>query len=107
MLRPGGLIILIEPDTEPMVDGKFASQIARSGHESGMPGWVKLWREYRRCLRAKGIDLTAPGRLRKLIQGTNAFGKVVSQQADIPIGFWPKGLIYVNRCSLDSLDFST
>jgi hypothetical protein len=94
MLRPGGLVILIEPDTEPMVDGKFASQIARAGHASGMSGWVTLWREYRRCLKAKGIDLTAPGRLRKIIQATNAFGKVISQQADIPIGFWPKGLLF-------------
>jgi hypothetical protein len=91
MLRPGGLVILIEPDTEPIVDGKFASQIARSGHASGMSGWVALWREYRRCLKAKGIDLSAPSRLRKLIQATSAFGKVISQQADIPIGFWPKG----------------
>jgi hypothetical protein len=102
MLRPGGLVILIEPDTEPIVDGKFASQIARSGHASGMSGWVTLWREYRRCLKAKGIDLSAPSRLRKLIQATSAFGKVISQQADIPIGFWPKGLLLQLMSTLPS-----
>jgi len=105
MLRPGGLVILIEPDTEPMVDGKFASQIARSGHESGMPGWVTLWREYRRCLKTKGIDLLAPGRLRKLLQATNAFRKVVSQQADIPIGFWPKDDLNLTIGQLAWLDY--
>jgi len=104
MLRPGGLVILIEPDTEPVVDGKFASEIARSGHETGMPGWVALWRAYRRCLRGKGIDLTAPGRLRKLLQATNAFGKIVTQQADVPIGFWPKDDVTLTIGQLAWLD---
>lgn len=57
-----------------------------------MPGWVALWRLYRNCLLGKGVDLTAPKRLRKLLQGTGAFGKIVTQQADTPIGFWPQGL---------------
>ena len=91
MLRPGGLVILIEPDTEPMVDGKFASEIARAGHSSGMAGWLALWDSYRHCLKSKGIDIATPNRLRKLVQATDAFTKVISQQADVPIGFWPKG----------------
>ncbi|KAG1756702.1 S-adenosyl-L-methionine-dependent methyltransferase [Suillus paluster] len=56
MLRPGGLVILIEPDTEPIADEKTASQITRSGQPSGMRGWFTLWETYRRCLRDKGID---------------------------------------------------
>ena len=40
MLRPGGLVILIEPDTELMVDGKFASEIACAGPSSRMAGWL-------------------------------------------------------------------
>lgn len=91
MLRPGGLVILIEADTEPMADGKFASEIACSGHASGMPGWFTLWDEYRRCLRKRGIDITAPARIQRLLQATNLFGNIITQQADIPIGFWPKG----------------
>lgn len=96
MLRPGGLAILIEPDTEPIINDKFASEIARSGHASGMAGWTNLWDVYRRCLRSKGIDISIPNRLRRLVQATDAFGKVISQQADIPVGFWPKGVYCVN-----------
>lgn len=64
-----------------------------------MPGWVALWRLYRSCLRGKGIDLAAPSRLRKLLQGTGAFGKIVTQQADAPIGFWPQGLFVARGVS--------
>lgn len=94
MLRPGGLVILIEADTEPMADGKFASEIACAGHTSGMPGWFRLWDEYRLALQKKGIDVTAPARIQKILQGTDAFKNIISQQADIPIGFWPKGRLY-------------
>jgi len=38
----------------------------------------------------KGIDITAPARIQKLLNATDAFKNIVSQQADIPIGFWPK-----------------
>ena len=42
MLHPGGLVILIEPDTEPMVDGKFALEFAKAHRKSGMEGWEIL-----------------------------------------------------------------
>ncbi|KAF7976349.1 hypothetical protein HWV62_5921 [Athelia sp. TMB] len=90
ILRPGGLLLLIEPDTEPLINGQFAADLARAGSATGVPAWVALWRAFRSCLRAKGVDLAAPGRLRKLLQGTGAFGKVVTQQAEVPIGFWPQ-----------------
>lgn len=91
MLRPGGLAIMIEPETDPIIDNEFASEIARCHRSSGMAGWTNLWDNYRHCLRSKGIDISVPFRLRRLVQGTGVFGKVISQQADVPIGFWPKG----------------
>ncbi|KAG1827210.1 S-adenosyl-L-methionine-dependent methyltransferase [Suillus subaureus] len=90
MLRPGGLVILIEPDTEPIADEKSASHFTRSGQPSGMRGWFTLWENYRRCLRNKGIDVNIPPELSNLVASTGAFDRIVSQEGNIPIGFWPK-----------------
>ncbi|EIW85136.1 S-adenosyl-L-methionine-dependent methyltransferase [Coniophora puteana RWD-64-598 SS2] len=90
MLRPGGLVILIEPDTEPLADGKSASELRRTGQPSGMRGWFTLWEEYRQCLREKGIDVDVPPQLANLLASTGAFEQIVSQEGNIPIGFWPK-----------------
>jgi ubiquinone/menaquinone biosynthesis C-methylase UbiE len=92
MLRPGGLVILIEPDTEPIADEKSASHFTRSGQPSGMRGWFTLWETYRKCLRDKGIDVNIPPELSNLVASTGAFDRIVSQEGNIPIGFWPKGI---------------
>ena len=91
MLRPGGLVILIEADSEPIADGKSATELTRSGQPSGMPGWFALWEAYRQCLRDKGVDVNVPPELENLVTTTGAFDKIVSQEGNIPIGFWPKG----------------
>ncbi|KAF7965826.1 hypothetical protein HWV62_41266 [Athelia sp. TMB] len=90
ILRPGGLLVIIEYDTEPLINGDFAGDIVRAGNDTKMPAWVALWRSFRECLCRKGIDLATPRRLRKLLQGTGAFRKIVTQQSDVPIGFWPQ-----------------
>ncbi|KZP09273.1 S-adenosyl-L-methionine-dependent methyltransferase [Athelia psychrophila] len=90
MLCPGGIFIIIEPDTDPIINGEFWTDIWRSGRETRVPGWVALWRLYHICLQGKGIDLAAPKRLRNMLQKTGGFAKVVTQQADAPIGFWPQ-----------------
>ncbi|KIJ16935.1 hypothetical protein PAXINDRAFT_168378 [Paxillus involutus ATCC 200175] len=90
MLRPGGVVILIEPDSEPIADGKTATELTRSGQPSGMRGWFALWEAYRQCLRDKGIDVAVPPELPSLVAATGDFEDVVSQEGNIPIGFWPK-----------------
>ncbi|KAF8136589.1 S-adenosyl-L-methionine-dependent methyltransferase [Boletus edulis] len=90
MLRPGGLVILIEPDSEPIADGKSATELTRCGQPSGMRGWFALWEAYRQCLRDKGVDVNVPPELANLVATTGAFDKIVSQEGNIPIGFWPK-----------------
>lgn len=91
MLRPGGLVILIEPDSEPIADGKTATELTCSGQPSGMRGWFALWETYRQSLRDLGIDVNVPPELANLVTATGAFDKIVSQEGNIPIGFWPKG----------------
>ncbi|KIK96226.1 hypothetical protein PAXRUDRAFT_826169 [Paxillus rubicundulus Ve08.2h10] len=90
MLRPGGVVILIEPDSEPIADGKTATELTRSGQPSGMRGWFALWEAYRQCLRDKGIDVTVPPELSTLVAATGDFEGIGSQTGNIPIGFWPK-----------------
>ncbi|KAH0827166.1 hypothetical protein J3R83DRAFT_4857 [Lanmaoa asiatica] len=90
MLRPGGLVILIEPDSEPIADGKNATELTRSGQPSGMRGWFALWEAYRKCLRDQGIDVNVPPELANLVATTGVFDNIVSQEGNIPIGFWPK-----------------
>lgn len=91
MLRPGGLVILIEPDSEPVADGKSATELTRSGQPSGMRGWFTLWEAYRKCLRDLGVDVNVPPELANLVAMTGVFDKIVSQEGNVPIGFWPKG----------------
>ncbi|KAI6036265.1 S-adenosyl-L-methionine-dependent methyltransferase [Pisolithus microcarpus] len=90
MLRPGGLVILIEPDAEPIADGKTATELTRSGQPSGMRGWFALWEAYAQCLHDKRIDAKVPAQLSTLLTNTRAFDKIVTQEGNIPIGFWPK-----------------
>ena len=92
MLRPGGLVILIEPDSEPIADGKSATELTRSAQPSGMRGWFALWEAYRQCLRDKGIDVNVPPELAHLVAATGAFDKIVAQEGNLPIGHWPKGV---------------
>lgn len=96
MLRPGGLVILIEPDSEPIADGKSATDLTRCGQPSGMRGWFALWEAYRQCLRDKGVEINVPPDLATLVNATGAFDKIVPQEGNIPIGFWPKGELGVD-----------
>lgn len=87
ILRPGGLLILIEFDLCPIADGQFAPTPTRSG----IPGWCKLQEETKRCLKMRGVDSSVPERMAEFVDNTGWYESVRQQQADIPIGFWPKG----------------
>ena len=88
VLRPGGLVILIENEIKPITEGKVAIE---AGPRGGAPGWHAFWEQYRRCLTGNGIDTTVPTRLPGLLAATGAFDDIVAQEATIPVGFWPKG----------------
>ncbi|KAF7971965.1 hypothetical protein HWV62_19357 [Athelia sp. TMB] len=90
ILRPGGILLITESEVDPLLNGHFSSELSISGVNINVRGWHELWKSYRKCLQAKGIDLTVPKRLRKLLNGTQAFKKIVAQLSDVPVGFWPE-----------------
>jgi len=102
VLRPGGLIILIEPDLIPIVDGK---QMARAPAGSDAADWSTFWETYRNCLTRQGIDITVPQRLTDLVTATGAFENVVRRDGNIPVGFWPKDAHLLSVGQLQWLDY--
>lgn len=93
MLRPGGMVILVEPEMEPLIKEHAVVEITSAGHSSGASGsgWVAIWDAYRKSLKGKGINVRTPERLRKFLQSADLFDNITSQQADVPVGFWAKG----------------
>jgi hypothetical protein len=87
LLRPGGLILLIEPDLVPRIDGRAADESA----DSGLHGWCTFWETYRACLKSQGIDPTVPRRLVDILAATQAFENIVTRDCEVPVGFWPGG----------------
>ncbi|KAG7092526.1 hypothetical protein E1B28_008876 [Marasmius oreades] len=86
ILRPGGLVLLIEPDLTPLADG---IPIANSRYNQGMYDWFALWETYRACLARQGIDVNTPGKLTELIASTASYDTIVKKDGNIPVGFWP------------------
>jgi hypothetical protein len=105
MLRPGGLLLLVEFDPLPTADGRRTSAgagataaaatggAAKRAFASGAPGWDALWDAYVRALRAQGADPAVPARLSALVWATRAYdmSRTFAQQADVPVGFSHKG----------------
>ncbi|KAF7977635.1 hypothetical protein HWV62_3044 [Athelia sp. TMB] len=102
--RPGGILLITEPETDPLLNGRLSSQLSDSDFEINARGWHELWKTYRRCLHAKGIDLSVPRRLRNLLKDTRAFRKVTTQLTDVPVGFWPEGK-YDTQLSIGQLSW--
>ncbi|KAF8212182.1 S-adenosyl-L-methionine-dependent methyltransferase [Mycena galopus ATCC 62051] len=96
ILRPGGLVILIEPDFTQYADGKPEAAYTLG---SGPQGWFTLWETYRSCLSILGIDVTVPPRLRQLVEVSDLFEDIVDHRGDIPVGFYHdhKGLLTVGQ----------
>jgi len=84
VLRPGGLVILIEFDLYPQTAGRTAARV-------GLPGWCALWDVYRTCLKTRNIDVDVPKRLKKQLSATGSFSQVIEEVINLPIGFFPKG----------------
>ncbi|XP_006458074.1 hypothetical protein AGABI2DRAFT_199301 [Agaricus bisporus var. bisporus H97] len=96
LLRPGGLVHLIEPDLHPVPpNSNVSSPVVTSSADRGsiareQRGWIELWETYRSCLRLQGIDVSVPEHLSDLLSDTGQFEKIVVQDGNIPVGFWPK-----------------
>jgi len=101
LLRPGGLVLLIEPDFVPIVDGKPAIGLPNTG----LHGWLTLWETYRACLKRQGIDATVPQRLAELLAATEAFENIVAQSSEIPVGVWPSDLNLLTMGQLQWMDY--
>ncbi|KDR81663.1 hypothetical protein GALMADRAFT_263944 [Galerina marginata CBS 339.88] len=81
LLRPGGLVLLVEPTLNPCPPPPTLPPMA---------GWAALWETYRACLRRQLIDVTVPERLADLLLTTAAFENIIVQDGNIPVGFWPQ-----------------
>jgi SAM-dependent methyltransferase len=86
ILRPGGVLILVEFDLRPIADGEFTSADAKSG----IPGWCALAEAMQRALTQSGVDVKVPRHMGELVHNLGRYDQVIQQHADIPVGFWPK-----------------
>ncbi|KIY43367.1 S-adenosyl-L-methionine-dependent methyltransferase [Fistulina hepatica ATCC 64428] len=95
MLRPGGLLILIEPELTPIVNGRPVYGHARQGRSRpysvahDLSGWVQLWEAYTRCLRLLGVHPSVPQHMADVLSESMLFDRVWKQDGNIPVGFWP------------------
>lgn len=111
MLRPGGMILLVEMDHVPIADGK-RSAVPTLGavstvQPSGAPGWSSIWDAYARALSTQGFDATVPHRLGQLVWGTRAYdmSRTYAHQAEIPIGFHHRDPTLLTVGQLAWMDF--
>lgn len=104
VLRPGGLVLLVEPSLTPNIttNGEIA---ALRQDQPILHGWYTLWRTHRECLRRQGIDVTVPQRLPGLLAATQAFENIVTHDGNIPVGFWPQDEQQLTVGQLQWLDY--
>jgi len=105
VLRPGGLVLLVEPDLTPIMAADGNAAAGSHDETSRSSGWFTLWRIYRECLRRQGIDTSVPQRLSELLTDTQAFENVVTHGGHIPVGFWPKDEHQLTVGQLQWLDY--
>jgi len=103
-LRPGGLVLLVEPSSTPNVATDGQITVLRQD-EAILDGWNTLWRMYRECLRRQGIDVMVPQRLHELLAATQAFEDIVTHDGNIPVGFWPEDEQQLTVGQLQWLDY--
>ncbi|KAK7467195.1 hypothetical protein VKT23_004253 [Stygiomarasmius scandens] len=89
LLRPGGLVLLIEPSLHPFAEGDRPTPEAGASHVPTNSGWSSFWETYRACLTRQGIDISIPERLAEILLATGTFEDVIQRDGNIPVGFWP------------------
>ncbi|KAF9075226.1 S-adenosyl-L-methionine-dependent methyltransferase [Rhodocollybia butyracea] len=102
VLRPGGLVLLVEPDLIPIIDGK---PVNRAPADFGARDWSTFWETYRNCLTRQGIDNTVPQRLAEVLGETGAFENIIKRDGNIPVGHWPKDPHLLSVGQLQWLDY--
>ncbi|KAF5373646.1 hypothetical protein D9758_000601 [Tetrapyrgos nigripes] len=109
LLRPGGLVLLVEPSLHPYVDGerlRLSTDATSStsnapngggGHPieiGNADNWYSFWETYRACLTRLEIDITVPERIAEMLLSIGSFEDIIQRDGNIPVGFWPTGVSY-------------
>ncbi|KAF7361038.1 Secondary metabolism regulator LAE1 [Mycena sanguinolenta] len=96
ILRPGGLVLLIEPSLVQYAQNKPEHEYTFG---TGPRGWFTLWETYRSCLSMLGVDVTVPLHLKELLEYTGLFEDIQDFKATIPVGFYheQKGILTVGQ----------
>ncbi|KAK7446401.1 hypothetical protein VKT23_014606 [Stygiomarasmius scandens] len=105
LLRPGGLVLLIEPSLHPFAEGDRPTPEAGASHVPTNSGWSSFWETYRACLTRQGIDISIPERLAEILLATGTFEDVIQRDGNIPVGFWPNDPNLLTVGQLQWMDF--
>ncbi|KAF8921217.1 S-adenosyl-L-methionine-dependent methyltransferase [Mucidula mucida] len=100
VLRPGGLVILIESELTPLYTP--AEGVAPHLNVST---WYALWQVYMTCLQRHGVDPTVPTRIDDIVVSTGRFENVVKRNGNIPVGFWPEDPVSLTVGQLQWMDY--
>ncbi|KAK0240070.1 S-adenosyl-L-methionine-dependent methyltransferase [Armillaria nabsnona] len=100
LLRPGGLVILIEPNLTPTIDPSSPSS---SQHDAS--GWFTFWETYHTCLRRQRIDPTVPQRMADMLFATGTFDNIAKREGNIPVGSWPRDPVILTVGQLQWMDY--
>ncbi|KAK1228422.1 hypothetical protein PQX77_008560 [Marasmius sp. AFHP31] len=82
ILRPGGLVLFVEPDLTPIADGR---PLSNSRESQGIQHWFGLWETYRTCLASLGVDVDVPKKLADLVTETDGYESIVKRDGNIPV----------------------
>jgi hypothetical protein len=97
--RLGANPILVQTAPVSTVPIPAAGAVGPSGSRAASPnptrgeqrGWITIWETYRSCLRRLRVDASVPEHLPDLLAATGQFERIVVQDGNIPVGFWPQG----------------
>ncbi|KAF6765257.1 S-adenosyl-L-methionine-dependent methyltransferase [Ephemerocybe angulata] len=91
LLRPGGLVLLVEPDLFPVAERDQSTGPIKTTNSMADSGWSTLWSTFRTCLQDRecSVDVDVPSRLGVLLAKTEMFEDITVKQANVPVGFWP------------------
>ncbi|KAK0483693.1 S-adenosyl-L-methionine-dependent methyltransferase [Armillaria novae-zelandiae] len=100
LLRPGGLVILVEPNLTPTI-----APSSPSSSQQDASGWFTFWETYHTCLRRQRIDPTVPQRMADLLFATGTFENIAKQEGNIPVGSWPREPVALTVGQLQWMDY--
>ncbi|THU88391.1 S-adenosyl-L-methionine-dependent methyltransferase [Dendrothele bispora CBS 962.96] len=105
LLRPGGLVLLIEPSLHPFSEGAEFPTPSSLSPSSSNSHWSSFWETYRNCLNRQGIDVSVPEKLADFLLASGKFEAIVQRDGNIPVGFWPQDPDLLTVGQLQWMDF--